>query len=63
MTRAKKARRFIHVFEDGGKRVKCWLVIRDGEICFRKMRSRRVLRIGVREVYEHITGQITMPFV
>ncbi|HZV36754.1 MAG TPA: hypothetical protein VFB72_19410 [Verrucomicrobiae bacterium] len=50
-------------FQDGNAPVKCWLRVREREICFRVKGSRRVIVTTLRDVYDSVTGQIKMPFV
>lgn len=42
--------------------VRAWLDIGKAEVCFRPLHSRKVHRIALSAVYDHITGQIVMPF-
>lgn len=42
--------------------VRAWLDIGKAEVCFRPLHSRKVHRIALSAIYDHITGQIVMPF-
>jgi len=61
--RKTKSKATIAVFNDAGSKVKCTYVKRDEAFHFRKKGSRKVNVITLRELYNHITGQIVMPFV
>jgi hypothetical protein len=61
--RKAKAVKALAAFNDGNVRVRAWFDIREGAICFRKKRSRKIVTVELRKVFDDATGQRVMPFV
>jgi hypothetical protein len=63
MKRRKKAIRNIGTIQDGDKPVRVWMRLKDGAVLFRKKGSQKVTETNLREIWEHLTGQLKMPFI
>jgi len=63
MTRRPKARRSIGVFYRDCSPVRVWYDMRQAAICFKRHRSRKTIQIPLTDLFDRLTGQITMPFV